>query len=276
MKTISCFLILLLLTSPVWASQESQVRQANELFKKQQWNGAIDHYLNALEQNQNADILQYDLGTAFYKKGNYEQSIEHLQKAFSNKNKDLSSRAYYNLGNALYKKGRSLENSNIDEAINSLQKSLINYQKVLNRNSKDKDAQYNQKFVEKELERLKKKKRQQQSSQQHNQSQRKGTPQQNDRQNQSQNSSADKKNKKNNENGDNKPPDQQRKQSQQNQNQSRFPEERQSQGMQQQQENMKQTRAQKLLDDYERDEAPKGLLNFEDRHRGDVHVDKDW
>ena len=47
-----------------------------------------------------------------------------------------------------------------------MQKALENYDKTLQLNAKDGDAQYNRNFVEKEIERLKKKKEEQKQQQQ--------------------------------------------------------------------------------------------------------------
>ncbi len=235
----------------VWASQRSQVKEGTEAFKNQQWDQAIDHYMNAMEGNKNTDIVQYDLGTAFYKKGNYDQSMEHLQKSISTKNTKLSSKTYYNLGNALYKKGRSLENNNIDGAIDSLQKSLANYATGLNLTPKDQDGTYNRDVVQKELERLKKKK-QQQSPQQQSQGRQSQAQQ-------PQNASAGQ-----NQKSDRQPSGQGAVQQRQNLEKQQTP-------------TLRSGQAQQVLNDYESEEAPKGLLNFADRHqKEESHVDRDW
>ena len=295
MRLLAGLLIFMLMSSDAWASKEEiQVKQANELFKKQQWDSAIDGYLNVLEGSKaakNTDILQYDLGSAFYKKRNYDQSIEHLQKSLSDKNKNLSSKSYYNLGNALYRKGQSLENSKVDEAIGSLQKSVENYDHSLRLNPRDKDAQYNQKFVEKELERLKKKKQEQQNQQQQqdqskqDQSQQKQNNSQGSQNNQNQQQQPSQKDKEQQEQKEKQQEEQAKKdqqsqaqqsQSQQNQAQKKSGQEQQGQGAEEQQQSLEQKQAKELLEEYESQDAPKGLLNFVDRHRGDHDVDKDW
>jgi Ca-activated chloride channel family protein len=281
--------------SSVWAaSQETQVKEANELFKKQQWDSAVDVYLNALEHPEHADIVQYDLGTAFYKKENYDQSIEHLQKAISDKDKKLSAKVHYNLGNALYKKGRSLENNKIDEAIGSMQKSLDNYDKTLRLNSKDKDAKYNREFVEKELERLKKKKEEQKKEQQ--QEQQKDQP----KQDKSQDKNKDNQQ---NQNNQDKQKDQPKDSSQEKQEEEPKSQKQKDKGQQQQQQSqqpsqdskdkaspkpdvqegkegkpqsLEEKQAQAILEEYERQDAPKGLLNFVNRRKGEAHVERDW
>ena len=42
------------------------------------------------------------------------------------------------------------------------------------------------------------------------------------------------------------------------------------------QQNIEKKQAREMLEDYERDEAPQGLLNFIKKHQGETNVDKDW
>lgn len=299
---IAYSIFVVLLASTALASQETQVKQANDLFKKQQWDDAIDHYLNALEESsKDADIVQYDLGSAFYKKGDFDQSIEHYQKSISDKNKVLSANAYFNLGNALYKKGHSLEKSKIDDAISSLQKSLENYQQTLNLTPKDEDAKYNYDFVEKELERLKKKKQEQQKRdqqhKQHRQSPKKPQSKKEDQEKQKHQQKNQEDQQRKNPNQENKEHNQQNQNAANQQNQSssetkppesKPPENKNPEGQPQGNQNtpqassssetdasMGQEEVSDLLDEYQKD-APKGLLNFTDRHQERNHVDKDW
>ena len=297
MRIIWCLVFLIFSSPSLWAagkSQAQQVKEANALFHQEQWDGAIDGYLNALEGKKNTDIVQYDLGSAFYKKGNYDQAIEHLQKTLSDKsvksNKNLSVKSYYNLGNALYKKGRSLENNKLDEAIESLQKAIEYYDRSASLNPKDEDAKYNKNFVDKELERLKKKKeeqskQQQQQNQQNSQSSQGGN--QSQEQNQS-NSSNGQDKKGQDQTQEEKAKEQQQKENQAKQNQSEQNQEHQNpaqsgqqkegskEALEQEQQGLEKKQAKELLEEYERQDAPRGILNFVDRHQGERHVDKDW
>ena len=269
MRTIIFLTFFVLSTNLSWSSQASQVKEANDLFKKQKWDQAIDHYMNALEQNQNANIVQYDLGTALYKKGNYNQSIEYLQKALSKKEKDKNfvGNSYYNLGNAFYQKGHSLEENNIDDALKAMQESLSNYDKTLNLNVKDEDASYNHKIVEKEIERLRKKKQQQQQNQQKDQQQQNSQKNKDQQQNQSQQASEQQQKE-----------DQQKNQQQENVGNGRDHslQDQQQNREGQSQEDLEKKQAKEMLNDYEHNEAPKGLLNFNKRDQGEAHVDRDW
>ncbi len=281
MRIIILLTFFVVLANPSWSSQESQVRQANDLFKKQQWDEAIDHYMNALDQNKNTHIVQYDLGAAFYKKGNYNQSIEHLQKALPKKDKDkkFTANTHYNLGNAFFQKGSSLEKENIDDAIKFMQESLSSYDKTLNLNAKDEDASYNRKIVEKEIERLQKKKQQQQQQSSNEKRENQSQDQQaNNQPDKDQRGDQSQKSPKENKQEQPKKDEKQKNQSD-NKDQDKAGNGRDhSLGDQQQkpQEGLEQRQAKAMLSDYEQNEAPKGLLNFKQPNKGEAHVDRDW
>ena len=279
MRIIILLTFFILSANLSWSSQESQVKQANVLFKQQKWDEAIDHYMNALEQNQNTNIVQYDLGAAFYKKGNYNQSIEHLQKALPKKEKDkkFTANAHYNLGNAFYQKGRSMEEGNIDEALKAMQESLSNYDKTLNLNAKDEDASYNHKIVEKEIERLQKKKQQQQQSSSEQKQNQPKDQQPNSQQNKDQKQDQSQRPSQQQKDEQSKKEDEQKNQSsKENQDQKKSDSDKQQNMSGKSQEILEKQQAKAMLNDYEQNEAPKGLLNFKQQNKGDAHVDRDW
>lgn len=275
MRIIALVILLISLSSSCWSSQEAQVKEANSFFKQQKWDEAIDRYLNALEQSKNNDIVRYDLGAAFYKKGNYDQSIEHLQKAEPKKDKKLMANTQYNLGNAFYQKGRSLEQKDIDGAIKSMQESLSHYEKTLNLNAKDEDASYNYKIVEEEIKRLQKKKQQQPSHQQNQQQKDQSQENKQNNQNLQQNQSSKSPESQQQQDQQKKEGSQQQQQSKEEQKETK-PESQQQNQLSVKPEDGDKKQAKQMLEDYEQNEAPKGLLNFKQRDQGDVHVDKDW
>ena len=158
----ACIAMLMMFASQdCFASNYGLIKEGNKYFKQGNYVSAEQKYRQALKKAPESGIINFDLGTALYKKGDYQHSIGYLQKALLSEDDKLRQKALYNLGNALYKEGISKENKDIGAAINYLQKALSKYKNILSLDSKDKDAQYNYKFVEKELKRLQKKKRRQ-------------------------------------------------------------------------------------------------------------------
>ena len=173
-KTLFFYFLLvicIIFPSLVRASVAGDVNKANDLYKQGKFDDSIDLYQKALDRDEKSPVIKYDLGTALYKKGDYLKAKAYLEKAAQDKNGKIKGQAEYNLGNDLYRSGIQKENTNVDEAIKSLQEAVGQYGQSLADNPKDQDAQFNEDFVKKEIDRLKKKKQQQQQQQQQNQKQ---------------------------------------------------------------------------------------------------------
>jgi tetratricopeptide (TPR) repeat protein len=103
--------------------------------------------------------LEYNIGTALYKDGKYEEAFDKLQKALVTEDIQYEADAHYNQGNVHYQMG------NYQEAIKA-------YQKSLELNPEDLDAKFNLELARKMLkEQLKPEKQEQQQQQQQEQQQ---------------------------------------------------------------------------------------------------------
>ena len=246
--------LLMLMPSVVFASVASEVNKANDLYRQGKFDDSLGLYQEALGQDDKSSVVKYDLGTALYKKGEYTKALGFLEQAAQDKNIKIRPKAEYNLGNVLYKSGIQKENTNVDAAIKSLQGALGHYEQTIAVDPKDQDAQFNQDFVKKEIERLKQKKQQQQQNkqQQKNQKQNQKQEQQNQKDEQGQQNQQSSK--------QNSPKDQKSQQS------SSEPKDQQKKNaLDQAEENQKQLdrqQAEDLLEDYKENEEPKKLLNY--------------
>ena len=115
------FYCIVLAPSLVYASVAGEVNKANGLYKHGQFDDSLKLYQEALDQDDKSSVVKYDLGTALYKKGDYVKALEYLEQATQDKNVKIKPKAEYNLGNVLYKSAIQKENTNVDEAIKSLQ-----------------------------------------------------------------------------------------------------------------------------------------------------------
>ena len=286
-KNIFCFIFVLLSgeSSLVFASVASEVNKANDLYKQEKFNDSLDLYQRALDRNDQSSVIKYDLGTAYYKKGNYPKAIEYLKQAAQDKNIKIKPKAEYNLGNVFYKAGIQKENSNIDQAIKSLQESLGHYAESIAQDPKDQDALDNQGFVKQEIERLKKKKQEQQQQQQNQKKPNKNQQEQNKKDQQKQQNQQSQQNQQNQQNQQTQQnqQDQKDQQNQQNQNnqQAKASSEANKKEDQEKQTSMSQKeidrkQAEDLLEDYKDNEEPKKLLNYMPKKIDDRPVLKDW
>ena len=267
-----CFLyaIIFFLPSKVYATLAGEVNKANGLYKQGKFDDSLDLYQKAMDQDSKSPVVKYDLGTDLYKKGDYDKARGYLEQAANDKNIKIRSRAEYNLGNVLYKSGKQKENSNVDQAVKSMESALGQYVKSLTDVPNDLDAKFNEDFVKKEIERLKQKK-QQQKDQQQNQKQ-----QQNQQQNQqNKQDQQDQKNQQNQQNQSGQQDQQQNKQNQQKQQGSQQQQNREEQAQQDQKE-LDRKQAQDLLEDYQENQEPKKLLNYMPKKIDERPVLKDW
>lgn len=284
------------------ASPAKDIKQGNSLFNKKEYDKALKRYQQALTKKQESDIVNFDAGTGFYKTGDYENAVGHLQKALLSDDPKLRQAAYYNLGNAFFKSGMSRENADLNQAVSSLKQALSGYDNALKFNDKDQDARYNQEIAKKELERLKQKQQQRQNQQkQNNQQTSQEAPQPSPsgeqgkenqpnqaQQEQSQGqkpeeqkeqpspTSGEQQDQAGEENKEQPDHGQRGQSGQENPSQESLPGDKQNPSPASSGENMNKQEADMLLDEYERDEETQGLLNIMKFQRNDKPVRKDW
>ncbi len=266
---------MVLLPTRVYASVASEVNKANGLYKQGKFDDSLKLYQEALDKDANSPVVKYDLGTALYKKGDYEKALEYLEKAAQDKNIKIKSKSEYNLGNVLYKSGIKKENTNVDEAIKSLQEALGYYGQSIKEDPKDQDALFNQDFVKKEIERLKFKKQQQQQQQSQQNKKQEDQKKQQQQNQQSQQGQQDQKKQQ-----ESKQAQQNNAKEQKNKQSSSGPKAQQQKKAQEQadetQKDYDRKQAEDLLEEYKENEEPKKLLNYMPKKIDDRPVLKDW
>ncbi|MBI5056848.1 MAG: tetratricopeptide repeat protein [Nitrospirae bacterium] len=165
-KFLLFILLCLIFTSPVFASPAKAVREGNKLYHQDRYDGAMEKYNEAKAEAPDSDIVNFDLGTALYKKGRYQEAVEAFTKAMSAGDKKIEEGALYNMANSKYKLGSLMENSDANGAINLYQESLDYYKRALEMDKSDKDAEYNRELVEKKIKALQEKMKNQPQQQQ--------------------------------------------------------------------------------------------------------------
>lgn len=273
---LTAVVVLLAWTAPAQAvNAPREVNAANRLLEEGKIDESLQKYRKALGEK-DSPVIDYNLGTALYKKGDYRAAMGHLRKAALSGDKHVGNAAKYNLGGTFYKHGIGQEEENIDGAIKDLEQSVDIYNEVLKTDAKDLDAQYNKEYVQKQLERLKQKKEEQQKQQQKDQEQQKQDQQKSDQQDQDQQQKQDPQDEKKKEQSDKKEDRQEEQKQSDRQDPDQNKEEQGSQGKPQGND-MTPQEAKNILEDYQRNEEPKGLLNFVPRENSsEKPVEKDW
>lgn len=130
------------------------VADANRLYKAGKYDAALKLYDEALISNPDSPILHFNLGSANFKKGDYEKAVSWFEKAALSGGTQLEAKANYNIGNAKYKLGKRKENTNLSATVKLLGEALDYYKRAIEVNNKGKDAKINYELVERELKAL--------------------------------------------------------------------------------------------------------------------------
>ncbi len=213
-------------------SVQASVRSAEQAFLKGDYAKAEQEYQQAASKHPNEPELQYNLGSAAYKAGGFDQAAASFAKAMRTDDLVLQQDNYYNLGNTQYRLGQKIELANAQETIKRWEQAVQSYEAALQLKPDDADAKYNRDLVKRKLEQLKKQEQQKQDQKQKQQNQ--------DQQNQDQKDQGQQ-NQPQNQQGKPKPDDQKGKSDKQNNNSAQpdkqDPKRDQGQGKQSQQAN---------------------------------------
>jgi Ca-activated chloride channel family protein len=165
----------------------ASVHGAENAYKQGDYKKAKSQYEEAVAQHPEVGPLQYDLGAAAYKAGDYDTALPAFQKALGSDDVGVQQQAYYNMGNTQYRIGQKAEKAAPQEAIKTWQEAVQSYDAALKLKPDDADAKYNRDYVEKKLEQLQKQNPQKQQDQQKKDQQQNQPNQQNQQQDQQQN-----------------------------------------------------------------------------------------
>ncbi|MGE0560503.1 MAG: tetratricopeptide repeat protein [Flavobacteriales bacterium] len=134
--------IVLLLSYLLGVAQEDRkyVRKGNNLYEKEDFVGAEENYLKALEKNNQSAKAEFNLGDAYYKQKKFAEAAQQFQKiAEKSTDKEIKANAYHNLGNSL------LQAEKYQESVNA-------YKQSLKINPADNETRYNLAYAKKMLQ----------------------------------------------------------------------------------------------------------------------------
>lgn len=159
LKTPGIFLataLVVLVSQTVDASPWS----GEQAYAKGDYPAAVQAYREAAKERPDDAQIQFNLGAAAYKERNYEDALGAFQTALNTQDMSLQNKAYYNMGNTLYRIGEGMEKREPQKTIERWEASIKAYEGALKLNADDQDALYNQEFLKKKLEALKKQEKQ--------------------------------------------------------------------------------------------------------------------
>ncbi|MFK5952908.1 MAG: VWA domain-containing protein, partial [Desulfobacterium sp.] len=100
------------------AGASKSVAQGIEAFQQREWEKAEKSFIDAQLDRPDMPELYYNIGSAAYKKGDYESAIANFTKAMDTEDSVLKQKAAFNRGNTQYRRG------NLDEAVKSFEQIL--------------------------------------------------------------------------------------------------------------------------------------------------------
>jgi Ca-activated chloride channel family protein len=140
-------------------SHAANTDAAERDYKSGQYEEAFQNYLHATDLEPGRKDLQYDLGAAAYKAGEYSEAEDAFRKALETPDLNLQERTYYNLGNSQFQHGVSMRKVDTDKTIALWEQALHSYDSALKLKDAN-DTRHNYAVVKAELEELKKQQQQ--------------------------------------------------------------------------------------------------------------------
>lgn len=135
--------------------------EGEQLYEKKHYDQAVEHYQQKLKNRPADPTINYNLGAAAYKNGDYTLAATSFEKALETDDIQLQAKSYYNRGNTLFNIGKQTEQTDPDHTITQWKQAIKSYKAAQALNPQDKQAIHNQRIVQKKLDVLQKKKQKQ-------------------------------------------------------------------------------------------------------------------
>ncbi len=158
------FLAIALCSAGQVVSASSTFKSAAEAMNTGDYEMAKRHYKKLIERHPNDDRLKFNLATAEYHLGNYQEASDLYRPLLKNEDLKLQQMAYYGLGNINYLQGKGEEEMGTKKQ--KWETSLKMLEAATKLNPSDSNASSNKSFIENELRNLKQQQQQQQQQQQ--------------------------------------------------------------------------------------------------------------
>ncbi|RKU07913.1 hypothetical protein C6502_16260 [Candidatus Poribacteria bacterium] len=130
-RSVHYILLILSLFLLGWIGGWSQaIKRGNAHYKVEAYDAALEAYQSAAEDRPEDAIARYNLGTALYKKKQFEKASDEFRRSLNAADSVHRAQGYYNLGNA------QIQLNDIEGAIRS-------YKSALRLNPADLDAKHN-------------------------------------------------------------------------------------------------------------------------------------
>lgn len=138
-KVILSAAICILIFMPNGSYAAEEEKRADEYYETGEYDKALKRFIDAQLKNPDKPEILYNIGNAYYKKGEYNSAADHYKQALETEDLNLKKNALYNLGNAEFKKGDP-------------KAAIKHYETLLEMDPEDAQAKENLAFVKKIME----------------------------------------------------------------------------------------------------------------------------
>jgi Ca-activated chloride channel family protein len=136
---IFIFIIIIFSSRSYADSLYSRMQQGDSLYNEEKFDEALNLFVDAQIEAPENIKLKYNIASSHYKMKNYEEAVKgYLDVASAAQDAKVEETALYNIGNAMYRQGK-------------LQEAVEYYNKAIELDPEDKDAQHNLEFVREEI-----------------------------------------------------------------------------------------------------------------------------
>ena len=149
--TLISFLLLFLPSAVLASSAAQEVKEGNSLYEQEKYDDALEKYSSAQTELPESDIVNFNIGTAMYKKGQYNEAFDAFTRALNTEDREIEEKAIFNMANSKYQLGIQQTETDLNSAVPLYRESLDYYKRAIELNEKDKDAKYNHELVERQL-----------------------------------------------------------------------------------------------------------------------------
>lgn len=155
-------LIPALLCVLLFQSAHASPASAEKAYRHGDYLAAERDYTAAASGAPQQPVMQYNVGAAAYKAGQYPRATQAFQEALRGPSGDAKRLAqqedtYFNLGDSLYRNGQKTEEASPDATLAQWTQAVKAYDSALQLRSDDADAKFNRDLVNRKIEALKKK-----------------------------------------------------------------------------------------------------------------------
>ena len=172
------------------SAEAASVHEAQRLYAEGKYEQALAEYRAAVGE-QPAPQLEFNLGAAAYKAGQFGDAAAAFARALGSEDPKLQEQSFYNLGNAQFRLGEASRESKPQQTMQAWQQAIDAYEAALEVDPQDEDARYNRDYVKRALEELQQQQQQDRKNEQNEKQQKDDQQQDQEQQEQQQQQQGD-------------------------------------------------------------------------------------